>query len=81
MKRLGLRARFSRPCRIWGVRKGRHGSSMGRTLALRCACKYAGGEVLRTYQVHVPGLGVPYVPNMRPQIPPQHTTDTPGVAQ
>jgi hypothetical protein len=33
---------------------------------------------LRTYQVHVPGFGVPYVPNMIPQIPPQHTTDTPG---
>eukprot|EP00966_Prymnesium_polylepis_P196321 4549960-Prymnesium_polylepis.1 len=29
MKRLGLRARFSRPCRVWGVRKGRQGSSMG----------------------------------------------------
>eukprot|EP00966_Prymnesium_polylepis_P011217 258302-Prymnesium_polylepis.1 len=27
---------------------------------------------------YVPGFGVPYVPNMIPQIPPQHTTDTPG---
>ena len=34
MKRLGLRARCSRPCRVWGVRKGRQGSRMGRTLAL-----------------------------------------------